>query len=193
MERDTGVEGLFRPGCEPRLFDRAQALALGHKRAFEPAKRFFRANSLLLRAALDVRFAGFEQAELAANPGSLGLHALHREPGLSFWLGLGWGQDDPEDVAPSWGACFELDPPLVDPFEADRGGLRSCCERIAGSDEEVELMRFEGHFELARWRDFEWLLAERDQRRALERFWIDALDRLVDGGLPAALHRFLQA
>jgi hypothetical protein len=184
-------------GCEAELFDREGASTLGRSRSFEQVRAFFQTNAMLLRAALAVRLPGFDQADLRAGAICYGLHCgLTVRDDVFFWTGVGWGPDDPPDLVPSWGVCLELDGQAASAFEADQGGLRSVCEGIAGEHDELSVLRVgqePAHVELAAWRSFEWLLAQRDQRLALERFFIGTLDKLVSAGLPACLQRFLEA
>lgn len=187
-------------GCEAELFDREGALALGRARAFAPARAFLQANAALLRSALAVRLPGFERADLRAGEVCYGLHcALAERDDVFVWTGVGWGDDDPPEMLPSWGVSIELDGAAAEAFERDLCGLRTVAEGVCGDDDELKVLRFEGgegpssHVELAAWRGFEWLLAQRDQRLALERFFIGTLDKLVASGLVPRLLRFLEA
>ena len=108
-----------------------------------------------------------------------------------FWFGLAWSERDPEGALPSWGASMEVSGARVADFDQNAGGLLDACENAAENSEGIKLHRFARHVELAAWRSSDWLLEQRDQRRALEGFWFDYLDVLVRWDLPARVDAFV--
>ena len=176
-----------------RLFDEQSAGRMVPERAFDPARFFFRSNAALFTAALEVRFLGFDQPTLKRNPDNYGLYFTSRVPVPFFWFGIGWSADDPPNTLPSWGASLEVNGPRVALFEQNAGGFADACENATTNADDLSLYRFEHHVELARWRSFSWLLAEPDQRLALERFWLGYLDDLVAWDLPRKMEAFVAA
>jgi hypothetical protein len=181
----------LKAGCARALFTHDTAKALISERALQPAKLFFRAHADLFGGALAVRFTGISQRALKKNPDNYGLYFVDpKAPVPFFWFGLAWSEKDPAGAMPSWGASMEVSGARVAAFDDNVGGLLDACENAAENSEGIKLHRFEAHVELAAWRSFDWLLAQGDQRRALERFWFDYLDALVTWDVPAHVEAF---
>jgi hypothetical protein len=175
------------------MFTRKTALLLGEGGEFSEARRLFDLVGPGWAAETDARFSGFDRALLTRNADNYGLYFVMRNVRTPFlWFGLAWSASDPPGTLPSWGASLEVDGTAIDRYERNDGGLRDAFEAVDREAGRIRRHRFARHVELAEWRSFEWLLEQADQAAALERFWLEYLDGLARGGVPACVDAFIR-
>jgi hypothetical protein len=144
-----------------------------------------------LTAEVVLRFRGYIRVVLRENRDNYGLYFLNPAAPVPFlWFGMAWRSGDPPGTLPAWGASLEVNGDHVRAFEEGAGNLLKACDAAATDNEMIQLHRFEQHVELARWREFEWLLEQPDQTLALKRFWAGYLRALAAARLPAAVAAF---